>query len=112
MNYPADEESRGIDEGSSPSAEICASNSLLQQNPVISKNLHTVRFQEMSEYREEDHSQMTKLPLVRREPPVDAVVPGVCTNKGPQRRLHSGASIAGSGSHAPVMSTFHGTEHQ
>ena len=66
----------------------------------------------MSEYREEDHSQMTKLPLVRREPPVDAVVPGVCTNKGPQRRLHSGASIAGSGSHAPVISTFHGTKHQ
>jgi hypothetical protein len=71
VNYPADEESRGIDEGSSPSAEICASNSLLQQNPVISKNLHTVRvtgdddvsaqFQEMSEYREHDHSQIMKL---------------------------------------------------
>ena len=76
----------------------------------------SARFQEMSEYREHDHSQIMKLPLVRREPPVDAVVPGVCTNKGPQRGLHAGASIAGSsrrgGSHALVISTCHGTEHR
>jgi hypothetical protein len=38
-NYPMDEESRGMVEGRSPSAETCASNSMLQQNPVISKNL-------------------------------------------------------------------------
>jgi hypothetical protein len=39
LYYPADEESSWIDGGRSPSAESCASNSLLQQNPVISKNL-------------------------------------------------------------------------
>jgi hypothetical protein len=38
-NYPIEEESSGMEEGRSPSAATWASNSTLQQNPVISKNL-------------------------------------------------------------------------
>jgi hypothetical protein len=58
VTYPADEEeSSGIDEGSSPSAETRASNSLLQQNPVISKNLRAVRVTEDDESLNQNSSR-------------------------------------------------------